>query len=93
MVERRLFAIIDLLQGAKSIVLSFVWRVGGWFSQKKKHSNFRKKIFILFFLTSNFLMLLLLHKTLKGSRNNQGFALIRVVLSLFVTNAKLKYET
>ena len=29
-------------------------------------------------------MLLLLHKTLKGSRNTQGFALIRAVLLLFL---------
>ena len=29
-------------------------------------------------------MLLLLHKTLKGSRNIQGFALIRAVLSLLL---------
>ena len=29
-------------------------------------------------------MLLLLHKTLKGSRNIQGFALIRAVLFIFV---------
>ena len=32
LVESSLFAIIDLLQGAKSIVLYFIWRVGGWFS-------------------------------------------------------------
>ena len=29
LVERKLFAIIDLLQGAKYIFLSFIWRVGG----------------------------------------------------------------
>ena len=28
MVERRLFAIIDLLQGANAIFLYFIWRVG-----------------------------------------------------------------
>ena len=33
-----------------------------------------------YFTTFNFLMLLLLHKTLKGSRNIQGFALIPAVL-------------
>ena len=32
------------------------------------------------FITIIFLMLLLHHKTLKGSRNLQGFALIRAVL-------------
>ena len=29
LVERSLFAIIDLLQGTKSILLYFLWRVGG----------------------------------------------------------------
>ena len=29
LVERSLFAIIDLLQGTKSIFLYFIWRVGG----------------------------------------------------------------
>ena len=29
LVERSLFAIIDLLQGAKFFVLYFIWRVGG----------------------------------------------------------------
>ena len=50
LVKRSLFAIIDLLQGAKSIVLNLngVW--GDDF--QKKISNFRKKIFhfILFHL-------------------------------------------
>ena len=76
LVERSLFAIIDLLQGAKSILWYFIWFVGGWFSYKI--SIFRKKISFCF-ITFNFLMLLLLHKTLKGSRNFQGFALIRSV--------------
>ena len=31
-------------------------------------------------------MLLLLHKTLKGGRNIQGFALIRAVLIFFIKN-------
>ena len=35
MVERSLFAIIDLLQVAKSIILYFIWRVGGYFLFKK----------------------------------------------------------
>ena len=50
MVERSLFAIIDLLQRTKSLFLYFKWRVGGWFSLKI--SNFRKKNFhfILFHL-------------------------------------------
>ena len=54
-------------------------QVGGGGGKEKEP----KKYFILFFLTFNFLMLLLLHKTLKGSRNIQGFALIRVVLFYF----------
>ena len=41
LVERSLFAIIDLLQGAKTILLNFIWRVGGRFSLK--NSNFREK--------------------------------------------------
>ena len=32
------------------------------------------------FITLNFVMLLLLHKTFKGSRNIQGFVLIRAAL-------------
>ena len=35
-------------------------------------------------------MLLLLHKTLKGSRNIQGFTLIRAVLFKFFSQTKLK---
>ena len=53
LVERSLFAIIDLLQGAKSILLCSIWRVGGWFLFLK-NSNFRKKNFIIFF-SFNFL--------------------------------------
>ena len=44
-----------------------------------KNFKFKKKIF-LNFITFNFLMLLLLHKTLNGSGNIQDFALIRAVL-------------
>ena len=76
LVERSLFAIIDLLQGAKSILWYLIWFVGGWFSYKV--SNSRKKISFCL-ITFNFLMLLLLHKTLKSSRNFQGFPLIRAV--------------
>ena len=43
--------------------------------------NFKIKKNSFYFNTFNFLMLLLLHKTLKGSRNIQGFALIRAVFS------------
>ena len=35
-------------------------------------------------------MFLLLHKTLKGSRNIQGFALIRAVLSFFDFSCELQ---
>ena len=41
MVERRLFAIIDLLQGANAIFLYFIWRVGELFLRKV--SSFGKK--------------------------------------------------
>ena len=76
LVYRSLFAIINLLQVAKSILLYFIWRVGDDF-----HKKFQiKKKFHFVFITFIFLMLLLLHKTLKGSRNIQGFALIRAVL-------------
>ena len=37
-------------------------------------------------------MLLLLHKTLKGSRNIQGFALIRVVLFTFSLSLFMRVE-
>ena len=51
-----------------------------------KNFKFKKKIFFSFyFITFNFLMLLLLHKPLKGSRNIQGFALIRAVLFLLAS--------
>ena len=51
-----------------------------------KNQILEKKIFISFFLTFNFLMILLLHKNLKDSRNIQGLALIRVVLLVFIVN-------
>ena len=44
-----------------------------------KNFKLKKKI-QFFFNTFNFQMLLLLHKTLKGSREIQGFDLIRAVL-------------
>ena len=54
-----------------------------------KKFQIKKKI-SFYFITFNFLMLLLLHKTLKGSRNIQGFALIRAVLSWIVIQNFLK---
>ena len=47
-VERSLFAIIDLLQAAKSIVLYFLWRVGDDFHQKIFKFQ-KKKVFHLFY--------------------------------------------
>ena len=44
MVERNLFAIIRLLQEAKSILLYFIWRVGDDFH--KKFQFLEKKILI-----------------------------------------------
>ena len=60
--------------------LSFCILYGVWgYDFHKKFQILEKKFhFILLHLI--FLMLLLLHKTLKGSRNIQGFALIRAVL-------------
>ena len=46
LVERNLFAIIDLLQWTKILFLYFILRVGGWFSQK--NSNFRKNFHLIF---------------------------------------------
>ena len=40
MVEGSLFDIIDWLQGAELIPLYFIWRVGGWLSQKFEGSLF-----------------------------------------------------
>ena len=58
----------------------------------KKFQILEKKKFSFYFITINFLMLLLHHKTLKGSRNIQGFALIRAVLFdlFFITFAIAK---
>ena len=67
-----------MLQGAKSILLYFLMACGGMIFIK----NFQilEKKNSIYFITFNFLMLLLLRETLKGSRNIQGFALIRAVL-------------
>ena len=65
LVERSLFAIIDL---AKSILFYFIWRVGGGLKKFK----FKKKIFLFYFNTINFIMLLLLHKTLKRQSEDSG---------------------
>ena len=46
LVEKNTSVISDLLQGAKFILLYFIWRMGGWLS--KTISIFRKKNFILF---------------------------------------------
>ena len=62
-----------MLQRAKSILLCFIWLVGGDFYFKKIKCKKNKM---------ENLMLLMLHKALKGSRNIQGFALIRAVLFL-----------
>ena len=53
-VERSLFAIIDLLQGTKSLFLYFKWRevLGMLF---KKNSNLRRKKILFHFFSFNFL--------------------------------------
>ena len=54
LVDGKIFAIIVLLLGAKSITLYFIWRVGGWFSKKisiwKKieKRNEKKRSFVTF---------------------------------------------
>ena len=49
MVERSLFAIIDLLQGAKTFVFYSIWRVGGSFSQKQFQILEEKKFHFISF--------------------------------------------
>ena len=49
----------------------------------KKNSHFRKKNFFCF-ISLNFLNVISAPYTLKGSRNFQGFALIRAVLFVLV---------
>ena len=51
LVERSLFAIIDLLQGAKSNFLYFIWRVGGWFKKNQilEEKKFHFVLWNLFF--------------------------------------------
>ena len=58
----------------------------------KKHFKLKKKL-SFYFITFNFLMLLLLHKTLKGSRKIQGFALIRAVLFILAIEISNFFET
>ena len=74
-VEGRLFALIDLLLGAKSIFFYFIWRmVVRIFTNFLK---FEKKIVL--FSDISFVHF----NTALGSRNIQGFALIRAVLFFF----------
>ena len=54
LVERSLFAIIDLLQGAKSILLYLIGRVGGMiFIKNFKLKKFHSILFHLIFLCYN----------------------------------------
>ena len=48
LVERSLFAINELLQGAKSIRLYFIWRVGDDFHEK--FQVLEKKIVLFFYI-------------------------------------------
>ena len=76
-----MFVIFDLLQGAKSI---FCTLYGVWGDDFHKKFQVLEFFFAFYFVTFNFLILLLLHETLNGSWNIQGFALIRAVLFRFV---------
>ena len=69
--------------GYKELNLSFCTLNGVWGDDFHKKFQISRKIFFLNFITFNFLMLLLLHKTLIGSRNIQGFVLIQAVLFIF----------
>ena len=82
MVERSLFAIIDLLQGANFMLLYFIWRVGDDFLTKPQvlENNF------VYFITSNCFNVITAPETLKGKRKIQGFALIRA--DLFETQSE-----
>ena len=80
MVEGNSFAIIDLLLGLKSIYLFFIWLVEGWFPKKISSCFF----FSFYFMASKFFMLFFAPLTLQGSRNIQGFAVIRAVLLNFI---------
>ena len=70
LVERSLFAIIDLLQGTKSHFLYFIWRVGKEFYKNFKilEKNFHFILFHLFFHVFT-----AAPYTLKGSRKNFMF--------------------
>ena len=54
-----------------------------------KKIQIKKKIILFYYI--QLLMLLLLHKTLKGSRNIQGLALIRAVLFSSYAHKKRDY--
>ena len=74
LVEGRLFVIIYLLLGAKAITLHFIKRLWCNFLQK---CQIKKCFFFLHLIFHD----ITAPKTLKGSRNFQGLALIRAVLS------------
>ena len=74
MVEGSLFNIIDLLLGAKTINLNFIWCEGCY----KKSQITKKNLFLIFLI---FLFRVITAPwTLRGSWSNQGFVLIRAVL-------------
>ena len=75
LVEGRLFVIIYLLLGAKAITFHFIKRLGCNFLQK---CQIKKSFFLSYIL---FFHDITAPKTLKGSRNIQGLALIRALLS------------
>ena len=70
LVERSLFAIIDLLQGTKSIFLYFILRMGDDF-HKKLISNLRKKN-SFHFISFNFLCYYCCSINLKRQSEHSG---------------------
>ena len=76
MVERSLFAIIGLLQGANFMLLYFIWRVGDDFHKKPQVLE----NYFVYFITLSCFNVITAPETLKGNREIQGFALIRAVL-------------
>ena len=71
--------------------LSFSTLYDVWGDDFRKNFQFLEKRNFILLYKLNFLVLLQLHKTLKGSRNIQGFALIRAVLLSFMLFRKITF--
>ena len=81
MVEKCSTVINDLLQGAKIILLYFIWRMGGWLS--KTISIFRKKKF--HFISINFFVCYNCSINLKRQSEHSGLCLDTSSLVTIVT--------